>query len=90
MNEADELRVELAQLTKLTPERWAQIFALPRATQAAVLEEFKDQDWRKPGMGAGDRVLQILDLLARIGGDVSGLSAGVGGAAGVIAVIKAA
>ena len=63
----EALFAELAQLTHVTPERWAQIRALPWNLRRDVLVNYADQDWSQPGTSTWDRVLQILNVLGIIG-----------------------
>lgn len=82
---AEDYLAELATLTSLSPQEWADFLSCLPEEQALIARGYRDQDWaQRPDTLA--RVLQILGVI----GSIAGVVSGVAGAASAVAALKAA
>lgn len=71
----EQLYVQLTSITQMDRAKWDRILSEPPNIQADLLQEYKDQDWTKPGASAGQIVLAILSAIGQIGGVAGAVSA---------------
>jgi hypothetical protein len=79
----DQAFAVLVTLTGISKQDWDDILELPSEDQATVLQAYRDADWRKSADTFAD-VLQVLNVIGAIAGDVSGIA----GAVTAVAALK--
>lgn len=80
---ADDYLVELAQLTTLGVQEWADFLSLSPENQALAAEAYRACDW----VQSPDTFKTVLEILTVVG-TIAGVVGGVAGACGAIVALK--
>lgn len=81
------MELENATQGQLPADEWRRVLAMPTELQAATLANYKAAAWTKPTTPAGAKVLAVLDVIGRIGSDVSAAAGAVTAAAAIAALL---